>query len=412
MKKKFKKLPITAIVLLLSLIMIIWGWFYLEDKVVSDSSNPFVLQINGGRDDSIYVKVELKATKSWINDEGSRIETVGAQYDGIISNGYSSDIENWKLVITMPTDSDINSSWNYKIDSSWNGTYTTEGNKIIWQPDSNTNVILAGESRSFGFIMISEELLNFSQFEFTGYRQTTYTQYPLFWILVTAAGLWLVGFLTYIIVSIRIRAYERRRENDAKIITQTMKTFAGMIDAKDPYTKGHSARVSQYAQELGRRMGMSKEEIRNLGYIGLMHDCGKIGVPDNVLTKPDKLSPEERKVIEEHTTRGGYVLENFTAIEGIRDGALYHHERYDGKGYPKGLKGADIPLCARIICVADAYDAMNSDRCYRPRIPREKIVKELDDNAGKQFDPDVVGHMIAMLREGLCDSNPSASSNN
>lgn len=408
MKKKIKKLPITAIILLLSLIAIVRGWFYLEDKVTSDSSNPFVLQFDGGRDDSIYVKVDLNATKSWINDEGSRIETVGAQYDGVIRNDYSSDIENWKLVITMPTDHDISSSWNYHIDSSWNGTYTTEGNKIIWEPDSNTNIISAGESRSFGFIMISEELLNFTRFEFTGYRQTTYTQYPLFWVLIAAACLWVVGFLTYLIVSVRIRAYERRRENDAKIITQTMKTFAGMIDAKDPYTKGHSARVSQYAQELGRRMGMSKEEIRNLGYIALMHDCGKIGVPDNVLTKPAKLSPEERKVIEEHTTRGGYVLENFTAIEGIRDGALYHHERYDGKGYPKGLKGADIPLCARIICVADAYDAMNSDRCYRPRIPREKIVKELDDNAGKQFDPDVVGHMLAMLREGLCDSNPSA----
>ena len=224
-------------------------------------------------------------------------------------------------------------------------------------------------------------------------------------MLVVAAGLWAVGFLSYVIVSIRIRAYERRRRSDAKIITQTMNTFAGMIDAKDPYTKGHSARVSFYAQELGRRMGLSKDEVRNLGYIALMHDCGKIGVPDNVLTKPAKLGPEERKIIEEHTTRGGYVLENFTAIDGIRDGALYHHERYDGGGYPKGLKGSDIPLCARIICVADAYDAMNSDRCYRPRLPREKIVKELDDNAGKQFDPDVVAHMIAMLRDGYCDES-------
>lgn len=407
MKKKIKKIPVTAIILLLSLIVIIRAWFYLEDKIEMDSSNPFVLQYDGGRDDSIYLKVDLTATKSWINDEGSRIETVGAQYDGIIWNNYGSDVENWKLVITMPTDCDIASSWNYHIDSSWNGTYTTEGNKIFWEPDSNTNIIPAGESRSFGFIMISDELLNFTKFEFTGYRQTTYTQYTLFWVLVVAAGLWVVGFLSYLIVSIRIRAYERRCEKDAKIITQTMKTFAGMIDAKDPYTKGHSARVSIYAEEIGRRMGMKSEEVRNLGYIGLMHDCGKIGVPDNVLTKPTKLEPEERKIIEEHTTRGGYVLENFTAIEGIRDGALYHHERYDGKGYPKGLKGADIPLCARIICVVDAYDAMNSDRCYRPRMPREKIVKELHDNAGKQFDPDIVVHMIAMIREGFCDKPTS-----
>lgn len=397
MNKKMKKLPISAIVLLLTLVLLLLGTIYLQNKVESDSKNPFTLEFNGGRDDSKYLSVELISTKSWINDEGTKDENIGAQYDGLITNGYASDIEDWELVIIMPSEGIL--------DSSWNGEYVLDGNRITLKPDENTKLIPAGESKPFGFIMISEELMNFSKFIFTGYRQTTYTQYTLFWVLVVAAGLWIVGFLTYLIVSIRIRAYERRCENDAKIITQTMKTFAGMIDAKDPYTKGHSARVSLYAQEIGRRMGMKKEEVRNLGYIGLMHDCGKIGVPDNVLTKPSKLSPEERKVIEEHTTRGGSVLENFTAIEGIRDGALYHHERYDGQGYPKGLKGADIPLCARIICVVDAYDAMNSDRCYRPRLPREKIVKELDDNAGTQFDPDVVVHMIAMIRDGFCDES-------
>ncbi len=396
MTKKMKKIPVGALVLLVSLLLLVAGWFYLQDRVEKDSSNPFVLQLDGGRDDSVHVKVDINVAKSWINDQGSDYETVGAQYDGKIVNGYGSDIENWKLVITMPEEGIL--------DSSWNGTYSVDGGRIVVTPDENTNIIPAGEEKTFGFIMISKDLLDFTKFEILGYRQTTYTQYTLFWVIVVSAGIWVVGFLTYLIVSIRMRAYERRRENDAKIITQTMKTFAGMIDAKDPYTKGHSARVSLYAQELGKRIGMSKEEIRNLGYIGLMHDCGKIGVPDNVLTKPAKLDAQERKIVEEHTTRGGYVLENFTAIEGIRDGALYHHERYDGKGYPKGLKGSEIPLCARIICVADAYDAMNSDRCYRPRMPREKIVKELNDNSGKQFDPDVVVHMLAMIREGFCDN--------
>lgn len=396
MMKKIKKVPVGAIALLLSLIALIACWFYLEDKIEKDSSNPFVLQFDGGGDDSAHVKINIDVTKNWINNEGLEDQTIGAQYDGVIENGYTSDIENWQLVITMPKEG--------VLDSSWNGSYAMEGDRIILTPDENTSIIPAGEEKTFGFIMISEELLQFDKFEFVGYRQTTYTQYTLFWVTVVSAGIWVIFFLTYLIVSIRIRAYERRRENDSKIITQTMRTFAGMIDAKDPYTKGHSARVSIYAQELGRRIGMSNEEVRNLGYIGLMHDCGKIGVPDNVLTKPARLESDERKIIEEHTTRGGYVLENFTAIEGIRDGALYHHERYDGKGYPKGLKGSEIPLCARIICVADAYDAMNSDRCYRPRMPREKIVKELDDNAGKQFDPDVVAHMLSMIREGFCDN--------
>lgn len=397
MMKKTRKVPYGAIILLLSLVVLIAGWFYLDDKIEKDSSNPFALQFNGGRDDSVHVTVELTAAKSWINDEGAKTQTVGAQYDGKIVNGYSSDIENWQLVITMPDEGEL--------DSSWNGSYELDGGRLVLTPDENTSIIPAGEEKTFGFIMISKELMEFSKFEFVGYRQTTYTQYALFWVLVVAAGLWAVGFLSYLVISIRMRAFERRRDNDAKIITQTMRTFAGMIDAKDPYTKGHSARVAVYAQELGKRLGMNKDEVRNLGYIALMHDCGKIGVPDHVLTKPAKLDPEERKIVEEHTTRGGYVLENFTAIDGIRDGALYHHERYDGKGYPTGLKGSDIPICARIICVADAYDAMNSDRCYRPRMPREKIVKELDDNAGKQFDPDIVAHMLAMLRDGFCDED-------
>ena len=396
--KKLKNIPVGAIILLLSLIILIFCWFYLEDRVQKDSRDPFVLQYNGGRDDSTRVTIRLNVAKSWINNEGSAEQTVGAQYDGVITNGYGSDIENWQLVITMPEEG--------VLDSSWNGTYSLDGNRLVLIPDENTGIIPSEDEKTFGFIMISDKLLRFEKFEFIGYRQTTYTQYPLFWVIVVSAGIWLVCFLTYLIVSIRMRAFERRREKDAKIITQTMKTFAGLIDAKDPYTKGHSTRVSIYAQELGRRIGLSKEEVRNLGYIALMHDCGKIGVPDHVLTKPKRLDVEERKIIEEHTIKGGYVLENFTAIDGIRDGALYHHERYDGKGYPKGLKGVDIPLCARIICVADAYDAMNSDRCYRPRLPREKIVKELDDNAGKQFDPDVVAHMLSMLREGFCD-NPT-----
>ena len=147
-------------------------------------------------------------------------------------------------------------------------------------------------------------------------------------------------------------------------------------------------------------MGLSDEEVKMLGYLGLMHDCGKIAIPDDVLNKRGGLTDEERKLIEEHTTRGGQMLENFTSLPGIRDGALYHHERYDGKGYPQGLVGKEIPLYARIICVADAFDAMNSDRVYRNRLPKAKILFELRSNAGTQFDPEIVEYMIAMYQEG------------
>jgi len=146
-------------------------------------------------------------------------------------------------------------------------------------------------------------------------------------------------------------------------------------------------------------MHLEEDEVRNIGYIALMHDCGKMGIPDNILNKPGKLNEEERKIIETHTVMGGKLLENMTAIAGIREGALYHHERYDGKGYPEGLSDTDIPLYARIIGVADSFDAMNSDRCYRKRLGMDAIKKELQENAGKQFDPEVVKYMLRIIEE-------------
>ena len=145
MMKKIKKLPVGALVLLVTLLLLVVGWFYLQDKVEKDSSNPFVLQFDGGRDDSVHVKVKIDVAKSWMNDQGTDYETVGAQYDGTIVNGYGSDIENWKLVITMPEEG--------LLDSSWNGTYSVEGGRIVVTPDENTNIIPAGEEKTFGFIM-------------------------------------------------------------------------------------------------------------------------------------------------------------------------------------------------------------------------------------------------------------------
>jgi HD-GYP domain-containing protein (c-di-GMP phosphodiesterase class II) len=159
-------------------------------------------------------------------------------------------------------------------------------------------------------------------------------------------------------------------------------------------------RVADYAVAIAKRMKLPERQIEELGYIALMHDCGKIGVPDEILNKPGALTEEERKCINEHTVKGGAILENFNAIKGIRQGALYHHERFDGKGYPEGLKGKDIPLYARIIGVADAFDAMNSNRVYRKSLPQDVILGELRKCSGTQFDPDIVKHMIQMLEEG------------
>ena len=225
----------------------------------------------------------------------------------------------------------------------------------------------------------------------------------MYWVLQVVRIIWAISLICYIVVQICLLSYKRRQKRDEKIILQTMDTFISFIDAKDAYTHGHSERVAIYTREIANRLGLDKEIVKNYFYIALMHDCGKIGVPNTILNKPEKLSNEERKVIESHTKVGADILKNFTAIPGIQDGALHHHERYDGNGYPNKLKGNEISLVGRILCVADAFDAMNSDRVYRKKLPMEKIISELEENSGKQFDPEIVAHMLNMINDGTAE---------
>lgn len=359
-----------------------------------EAVSAFTIEVdnNGGKTDK-NVTVFIETSQEWVNTDEQANVTIGAQYDGIVINDMKEDIRDWKLSIALPAEG--------KIDSSWNGSYTEKNGEIIVEPLEYNAVIPSGGSQTFGFVLYSDTILELNKFTITGYRNMEYIDYGMFWCLIAAAAVWVICLIGYLTVVVRIRNLNKKRENDKKIISQALNTFARLIDAKDKYTKGHSIRVAAYTREIAKRMHMSSEQVDYMGYIALMHDCGKMGIPDKVLNKPGALTPEERKIIESHTLLGGEALESFTAIEGIRDGALYHHERYDGEGYPKGLRGEDIPLCARIICIADSYDAMSSNRCYRRRLSDETILSELAENAGKQFDPDIVRHMIDMIHDGF-----------
>jgi HD-GYP domain-containing protein (c-di-GMP phosphodiesterase class II) len=147
-------------------------------------------------------------------------------------------------------------------------------------------------------------------------------------------------------------------------------------------------------------MGYEGEELDRIYYVALLHDCGKIGVPDQILSKPGRLTDEEYDIIKSHTVRGGEILERFKSLKNVGEGARYHHERFDGKGYPEGKKGEEIPLIARMICVADAFDAMNSNRVYRKRLTREHILSEIETNKGKQFDPKIADILLRLIKEG------------
>ncbi len=178
-----------------------------------------------------------------------------------------------------------------------------------------------------------------------------------------------------------------------------IRALATTIDAKDRYTSGHSQRVAEYALAIAQRMGKSEEEQKVILYAALLHDVGKIRVPNEVINKPGRLTDEEFDQIKLHPVSGYHILRDIHEDERIGEGAKYHHERYDGHGYPNGLKGEDIPEVARIIGVADAYDAMASNRSYRNALPQNVIREEFVKGRGKQFDPKIADIMIEMIDE-------------
>ena len=188
-----------------------------------------------------------------------------------------------------------------------------------------------------------------------------------------------------------------------------LETLTGTIDAKDKYTNGHSKRVAVLATKLAEALGWEEEQVRKLSYEALLHDIGKIGVPDVILNKPSRLTGEEFGMIKSHTVVGSQILKNMVAFPDAAEVAKYHHERYDGKGYPSGIKGEDIPINARVVCIADAYDAMSSDRVYRKALPREVIRKELISGRGSQFDPQMLDVFLKLFDENRLQVTSSIS---
>ena len=176
-----------------------------------------------------------------------------------------------------------------------------------------------------------------------------------------------------------------------------LETLAGTLDAKDKYTNGHSMRVAFYSTRLAEELEWDKERVSVLRYEALLHDIGKIGVPDAILNKPSRLSEMEFGLIKSHTIVGADILKNMIAVPGASKVARYHHERFDGKGYPDGLQGTEIPFNARIVGIADAYDAMSSDRIDRKALSHDEIRKELINGRGTQFEPELLDKFVEML---------------
>ena len=192
---------------------------------------------------------------------------------------------------------------------------------------------------------------------------------------------------------------EKKTKENADLFIHIVEALADAIDAKDTYTNGHSGRVASYAREIARRYGYNAKKEKDIYMMGLLHDIGKIGVPDAIINKPAKLTDEEYNTIKMHTVMGAKILKNIVEMPLLVTGARWHHERYDGHGYPDGLAKEDIPEQARIIAVADAYDAMSSRRSYRGVMSQDVVRSEIVKGRGTQFDPVFADIMLAMIDE-------------
>ncbi|MBP3271620.1 MAG: HD domain-containing protein [Ruminococcus sp.] len=236
--------------------------------------------------------------------------------------------------------------------------------------------------------------------------------YDNFWFRYYMIGVAVifVGWLTWFITR---RQLERTLEiqqtklslalKQVKMGNETILAIAKTVDAKDVRTSKHSQRVSEYSAMIAKEYGFSEAEQENIRKAALLHDIGKIGIPDSVLNKPGRLTDEEYALMKTHVTRGAEILKDFTLIDHVVEGARYHHERYDGKGYPEGLSGKDIPLYGRIIAVADTFDAMTANRIYRKRQDFDYVMSELHKGRGTQFDPELLDIFLKLIEDKKID---------
>ncbi len=227
--------------------------------------------------------------------------------------------------------------------------------------------------------------------------------------LVIGAAL-ISAWITALIVATWVRETIKKQkeqiefvEKQVKMGNETIMTIARALDARDPNTAHHSERVAIYSVLIAEQLGMDKEKIESLRKTALLHDIGKIGIPDEILKKPKGLTDEQYGIMKTHVTKGAEILSNLTSVDGVVEGALYHHEKYDGTGYVKGLKGEEIPLNGRIIGVADAFDAMTANRVYRQQLDIGYVLNEFEKFKGKQFDPQIADILLNLIHTGVID---------
>ena len=304
--------------------------------------------------------------------------------------------------------------------------YTTEDPYVSYFLegfDSEPNMILQSELTSVNYtnlpsgeyvfhlaVLDGEERNVLEERTYNIYKEMELHDRPWFVIYLLFVAMLFVAWITWFIVRTRVQhtlMLQQQRlefaEKQVQMGNQTILAIARTVDAKDENTSQHSQRVSDYSVMIGKELGFDDTECENLRKAALLHDIGKIGIPDRILNKPSRLDDDEYKIMKTHVIRGAEILKDFTLVDNIIDGALYHHEKYDGTGYAHGLKGEDIPIYGRIIGVADTFDAMTANRVYRKKLDFDFVINEIERCKGTQFDPKIADIMLGLIREGRID---------
>ena len=224
-----------------------------------------------------------------------------------------------------------------------------------------------------------------------------------FWAVIAAASLAALALCVRLYTQRKMEKLIRKEQETQAFINQMIRAFAKSIDLKDHYTNGHSFRVAQYTRKIAEKVGYSEAEVEKIYNIGLMHDIGKVTIPDGVLNKPGKLTDEEYVIMKQHAINGYDILKDIEIMPDLALGAGFHHERMDGRGYPFGKSAEEIPAVAQMIAVADTFDAMHSTRVYRKQMPMEAIIAELQRVAGTQLNPQYVQALLSLIEEGKID---------
>ncbi len=436
---KSEKIKFSIMAGVLLLLLILFKHFVLSDRTQRMNRESSNLYFNFYQRDAEDV---------WLNVVPNHPLMHGTIYESKVVNRSSHNISNWKMVIKITKPVYLSNCWNGSIeihqktkgktiiqpavrlhDKEYDELkklkvkkfcarkkplliYLNPGDKIIYYPDEeySENIIPAYTGTDYhytdiGFVFFKNDTepmnmdFDFAKASLTYHMDDSISDNIMLYVFGVLFLMWLFIISSMIRLKIIKTAKLRDQEHDKQTIEQVMTVFTKFIDAKDIHTGGHSERVAMYSRMIAKISGRSEEFCQKVFYCGLLHDCGKISVGDTILSKTESLTEEELNIVRAHTHKGYELLKSLSSIPEACQTALYHHERFDGTGYPEHLSGKLIPEAARIVAIADSFDVMSTERYYRKGLPREKILEEFKDNSGTQFDPEFVNAFLKLVEE-------------